>query len=254
MQESRGQGRRHRHHAAERGEAHHDGNDGHHQNADQHCAAHGKGFEGDDQGKTEGGEDRSRLFQVTEADHGRRVADHDTGVVQGDQCQEQADAGGNRRAQRQRDAVDDPFTDAEDRQQEEAHGRDEYGTQCDLPGVAHVQDHGVGEEGVQAHARCEGDRVVGDQAHGRRADGGGQTGGDEHRALVHAGLAEDARVDEQNVGHGQKGRDARQNLGPHVGVVCLELKQPFQHVCSPWRAGRRECIDLNSKAQAAERA
>jgi len=31
--------------------------------------------------------------------------------------------------------------------------------------------------------------------------------------------------------------------------VCLELKQPFQHVCSPWRAWRRECIDLNSKAQ-----
>jgi hypothetical protein len=46
-----------------------------------------------------------------------------------------------------------------------------------------------------------------------------------------------------------KGRDARQNLGAHVGVVCLELKQPFQHVCSPWRARRRECIDLNSKAQ-----
>ncbi|MNZ81066.1 hypothetical protein D3C78_997230 [compost metagenome] len=117
-----------------------------------------------------------------------------------------------------------------------------------------MQDHGVGKEGVQAHARREGDRVVGDQAHGRRADGSCQTGGDKHRALVHAGLAEDARVDEQNVGHGQKGRDARQNLGPHVGVVCLELKQPFQHVCSPWRAGRRECIDLNSKAQAAERA
>jgi hypothetical protein len=33
--------------------------------------------------------------------------------------------------------------------------------------------------------------------------------------------------------------------------VCLELKQPFQHVCSPWRARRRECIDLNSKAQTA---
>ncbi|EPA95669.1 hypothetical protein PG5_38790 [Pseudomonas sp. G5(2012)] len=36
--------------------------------------------------------------------------------------------------------------------------------------------------------------------------------------------------------------------------MCLELKQPFQHVCSPWRARRRECIDLNSKAQTAERA
>ncbi|AKA22343.1 hypothetical protein PCL1606_08870 [Pseudomonas chlororaphis] len=35
--------------------------------------------------------------------------------------------------------------------------------------------------------------------------------------------------------------------------MCLELKQPFQHVCSPWRAGRRECIDPDSKAQTIEK-
>jgi hypothetical protein len=214
-------------------------------------AAHFQRFKRHDQGKAEGREDRGRLLQVTEADHGCRVAHHDARVMQCDQGQEQADTGGNRRAQRQRDTVDDPFADAEDRQQEEQHCRNEHRSQRYLPGVAHVQDHGVGKEGVQAHARRERDRVVGDQAHHRRTDGGCQTRGDEHRALVHAGLAENAWVDEQNVGHGQKGREARQNLGPHVGVVCLELKQPFQHVCSPWRARRRECIDLNSKAQTA---
>ncbi|MNH35260.1 hypothetical protein D3C79_959310 [compost metagenome] len=84
-----------------------------------------------------------------------------------------------------------------------------------------MQDHGVGEEGVQAHARRQGDRVVGDQAHGRRADGRRQAGGDEDRALVHAGLAENARVDEQDVGHGQEGGDARENLGADIGVVCF---------------------------------
>ncbi len=96
--------------------------------------------------------------------------------------------------------------------------------------MAHVQHNGVGKEGVQAHARCQGDRVVGDQAHHRRADGRCQAGGNEHCAFVHAGFAEDARVDEQDVGHRQESRDARKNLGSHVGVVCLELKQPFQHV------------------------
>ena len=134
---------------------------------------------------------------------------------------EQADAGGDRRAQRQGDAVDDPFADAEDRQQEEHGGGNEHCAQRDLPAVAHVQHHGVGEEGVEAHAGGQGDRVVGDQAHDGRADGRCQAGGDEHRALVHAGLAEDARVDEEDVGHGQEGGDPRQDLGAHRGVVRL---------------------------------
>ncbi|MNP20110.1 hypothetical protein D3C76_1126710 [compost metagenome] len=87
--------------------------------------------------------------------------------------------------------------------------------------MAHVQNHGIGEEGVQAHARRQRDRVVGDQAHGRRTDGRGQAGGDEDRTFVHAGLAQDAGVDEQDVGHGQEGGDARKNLGAHIGVVCF---------------------------------
>ena len=172
------------------------------------------------------------MFQVAQAHHGGRVAHHDTGVMQGDQRQEQADAGGNRRAQRQGDGVDDPLTNAEDRQQEKQHRRNEYRAQRHLPGVAHVQDHGVGEEGVEAHARCQGNWVVGDQAHHGRTDGRRQAGGDKHRALVHAGLAEDARVHEQDVGHGQEGGDPRENLGAHIGVVGFELKQLFQHAGS----------------------
>ncbi|MNF84530.1 hypothetical protein D3C84_668980 [compost metagenome] len=161
------------------------------------------------------------MLEVAQAHQGRLVIDDDTGVVQGDQRQEQADTGSNGRTQWQRNAVDDPLTDTKDRQQEEQHRRNEYRTQGHLPGVAHVQDHGVGEEGVQAHARCEGDRVVGDQAHGRGADGGCQAGRDKHRALVHAGLAENARVDEQDIGHGQEGGHARENFGADIGVVCF---------------------------------
>lgn len=167
--------------------------------------------------------------------------------MQGDQRQEQADTGSNRRTQGQGDGIDDPFADAEDRQQEKQHGRDKYRTQRHLPGMAQVQDHGVGKEGVQAHARCQGNRVVGDQTHDRRADGRCQTGGDKQRALVHAGLAENARVDEQDVGHGQECRDTGQNLGTHVSVVCLELKQLFQHACSLWRIRRRDLLTSKSK-------
>ena len=130
--------------------------------------------------------------------------------------------------------MDDPFTDLEDRQPEEDQAGEEHRTQRGLPGVTHGQHHGVGEEGVQAHARCQRDRVVGDQTHDRRADGCRQAGGDEHRAVVHAGLGEDARVDEEDVGHRQEGGDAGQDLGAQRGVVRLELKQLFQH-------GRSSC-------------
>lgn len=95
-----------------------------------------------------------------------------------------------------------------------------------------MQDHGVGKEGVEAHARREGDRVVGDQAHHGGTDGGGQAGRDEDRALVHAGFAQDAWVHEQDVGHGPECRDPRENLGAHIGVVGFELKQLFQHAGS----------------------
>ncbi len=230
LHEGRCQRRRHRHHTAKRREAQHDGHQGDREDADQHRAAHFEVVQRHDQKEAQGSQHRSRLLEVAHADDGGRVADHDSGVMQGDQCQKQADTSGNGRTQGQRDAVDDPFTDAKDRQNEEHHRRDEHCTQRYLPAVTHVQDHGIGKEGVQAHARCKGDRVVGDQPHHRRADGGCQAGGDEYRALVHAGFAEDARVDEQDVGHRQESRDARENLGPHVGVVCLELKQPFQHV------------------------
>ncbi len=221
LQEGRGQRRWHRDHPAERRDAQRDRGHGHRQDTDQHGAANLQRLEGDDQEEAQGGEDRRGFAEVAQTHQGGWVIDDDAGVMQGNQRQEQADAGSNGRAQRQRDAVHDPFADAEDRQQEEQHRGEEHRAQRHLPGVAHVQDHGVGEEGVQAHARRQGDRVVGDDAHGHRADGRGQAGGDEERALVHAGLAEDARVDEQDVGHGQEGGDARENLGAHVGVVCF---------------------------------
>ncbi len=230
MQEGRCQRRRHRHHAGEFGNAQQNADDRHHENADQHRAGHAAGFEADDQEEAEDRQQRLWLAQVAHADHGRRVVDDDAGALQGDQREEQADPRGDGRAQLQRDAVDDPLADLEDRQQEEQARGQEYRAEGHLPGVAHAQHHGVGEESVQAHARRQGDRVVGDQAHHRRAEGRRQAGGDEDRALVHAGFAEDARVDEEDVGHRQEGGETGQHLGAHVGVVRLELEQLFQHV------------------------
>ncbi len=229
MQEGRRQRRWHRHHASELGHPEQDADDRHQEDADQHRAGDAAGFQADDQEEAEDRQQRLRLAEVAHADQGRRVVDDDAGALQGDQREEQADARGDGRAQFQWDAVDDPLADSEDRQQEEQARGDKYRAERDLPGVAHAQHHGVGEEGVEAHAWRQGDRVVGDQAHHRRTDGRRQAGGDEDRALVHAGFAEDARVDEEDVGHGQEGGDTGQDLGTHVGAVRLELEQLFQH-------------------------
>jgi hypothetical protein len=230
LQESRCQRRWHRDQAGKLGHAQGDAGDGYHQNADQYGAGDPACLQADDQEETEDRQQRRRLGQVTEGHLGSRIADHDTGLLQRNQRQEQADAGSNRRAQLQGDAVDDPFANPEHRQHEEQARREEHRTQRHLPGMTHAQHHGVGEKDVQTHARRQSDRVVGDQPHDRRADGRGQAGGDEHRALVHARLAEDARVDEEDVGHGQEGGQAGKQLGAHVAVVSLELEKSFQHV------------------------
>ena len=57
------------------------------------------------------------------------------------------------------------------------------------------------------------------------ADGRRQAGRDEQGTLVHPGFAQDAGVDEQDVGHGQEGGDPGEDFRAHGGVVRLELEE-----------------------------
>jgi hypothetical protein len=62
-------------------------------------------------------------------------------------------------------------------------------------------------------ARGERDRIVGVKPHDDGARRRGEAGGDEHRANVHAGLLQDRRIDEHDVGHGEEGREPSTELG-----------------------------------------
>src|SRR5690606_26958947 len=239
FQQGRHDRRRHGDDAVQRGQAQRDGDGGDGQDADHHGAGDLAGGQGADDEEAQGGQDRTGSGDFAQGDQGGRMINHDAGVLQGDDGQEQADTGADAGTQRQRHAVDDPLADLEGRQQEEKHAGQEHGTQAHLPAVAHGQHHGVGEEGVQAHARSQGDRVVGQQTHQGRADGGGQAGGNEHGALVHAGFRQHGGVDEQDVGHGQEGGETGQDLGAHVGVVRTQLEQLFQHDGFPEAVIRR---------------
>ena len=46
---------------------------------------------------------------------------------------------------------------------------------------------------------------------------------------IHPGGGENLRIDEDDIGHGQEGRDAGQNLAPHGGAVRRQVEQSFKH-------------------------
>ena len=96
---------------------------------------------------------------------------------------------------------------------------EEDGAEGGLPGDAHAFDDGVGEVGVEAHAGCEGERVVGERSHEDGAEGRAEAGGGGDGGEGHAGFGEDGRVDEDDVGHRDEGGEAGEDLGAPVGGV-----------------------------------
>ena len=134
------------------------------EDADQDRALDLQGVERGDHEEAEDREQRRRLGHVAEADEGRLVGDDDAGVLQRDDAEEHADAGGDRAAHRVRDAGDQPAADAGDGQDQEDDAGDEHRAERLLPGEAHGADDGEGEEGVEAHAGRHGDRPVGVEA------------------------------------------------------------------------------------------
>ena len=229
LQEHRGDRRRHVEHAAELLMPGDDRDDGHDQDADDHAAQHPAVLERHDQREAQRRHHDRPALEVAVLHQRRRIADHDAGVLERDQRQEQADAGGDRHLERLRDGVDDPFADRQHADDEEDDAGDEDAAQRHLPGKLHAADHGEGEVGVEPHARRQRDRVVGQERHQQAADRRGDAGRDEHGAERHAGFAEDVRVDEDDVGHGQEGRDPGHDLRPHRRLVLVEFEQSFEH-------------------------
>ncbi len=205
-----------------------------HQDADQRAAHDAPVVERRDQHEAEQHEHRLPVPQVAQGHQRRRMRDHDLGFLERDDAEEQADAGRDRELQVVRDRIDDVLPDAEHRDQKEDHARAEHRRQRLLPAVFVGQHHGEGEEGVDAHAGRERDRIIGVQRHHHRAHRRRHAGGDEHRAGVHAGLAEDRWVDEDDVDHRQERGQAGDEFGADVGALRLEAEIALQR-----RRGRR---------------
>ena len=200
------------------------------QDADQDRARHPAGIERGHQDEPDHGQHHGRRLQVAQRHQRRRVRLDDAGALQADDGEEQADAGRDRQLEALRDGVDHPLADGREADDQEQDAGQEHGAQRRLPGVAHALDDAVGEVGVEPHARRERHGIVGVEPHEGRAERRGQAGGDEHGPLVHAGVGQDRRVDEDDVGHGHERRQAGQQLGPDVGAVLFQFESSLEHV------------------------
>ena len=148
-------------------------------------------------------------------------------VEHADVGHEQADAAADGVLQHFRDGLDDHLTDFGDGDDDVDQAAQEHHAQRLLPGEAEAEAHGVGEEGVQAHAGGLRVRNVGEQAHHERADDGRDDGCQEHAAPRHAGLRQDLRVDDDDVRHGEERRQTGHDFRGYGGAVLLQMEELF---------------------------
>ena len=132
-------------------------------------------------------------------------ARHDNAaVLQSDERDKHTDAHRDGVAQIERNGVDNGLAYLKDGQEDEHNTLDEHSRQRLLPRIAHDNDQRVGEESIDAHARCQRKWHLGIECHHQRGNGGCDDGGREDGAFVHACLTEDNGVDGKDVTHGQK--------------------------------------------------
>jgi hypothetical protein len=155
--------------------------------------------------------------EVAEGDGGGGAGDDDACVAESDECDEEADASTDCGVELMGDGGEKALADAGVCECEEDDAGEEDGAEGGLPGDVHGFDDGVGEVGVEAHAGCEGERVVGEGSHEDAAEGRAETGGGGDGGEGHAGLREDGRVDEDDVGHRDEGGEPGDNFGAPVG-------------------------------------
>ncbi len=168
-----------------------------------------------------------------EIDERCAVVHDDTGVLQADERDEQADTGGDRGLDSGRDGVKDHLAQAGDGQQDEDDAVNQNENQRVCVAQAEGEADGVDEECVQAHAGRLRQRQVGQQTDENGADDGGDGGRDVDRAVADSAEAgEHTGVDHQNVGHCHEGRHTGHDLGAHGRAVLLYLKE-IAHVGKP---------------------
>ena len=126
--------------------------------------------------------------------------------------------------------VDDLLTELEERHQDEDTTLDKDRRQGDGPGVRDVfqftETDRKGKVSVEAEAGGQGDRVVRDESHQERGERRSESSGNEDAVRVHD-VTEDARVDRQDVGHGEERGQTGDDLRTNCRSTFFELEKSF---------------------------
>lgn len=106
-----------------------------------------------------------RLVKVCEGHLCTFVGDDDTAVLQTDKGDEESDTAADGRLHTCRNGVSNQLPNLKEREEDEKDTLDEDSRQCELPPVAHPETHGKDEEGVDAHAGCQSERLLRIEGH-----------------------------------------------------------------------------------------
>ena len=217
-------GRRHGDNAVEVGDAQGDAHNGGDENADEQRARNPLDQQSRRQQNAADGQQDSGIVEIAQREERSLGRSHDAGALEADEGDEETDARADGATEHKRNGLDNLLAHAREGEQHEDDALNEDGRQSELPGVAHRDAHGEGEEGVQAHAGSQRERQLGVEGHDGGGHNGGDAGGGEHGALIHAGGGENAGVHGQNVGHREEGGDAADDLlaDSHRGGVKTE--------------------------------
>ena len=169
------------------------------------------------------------------------MIDHQAGILQADDGEEKADARRHGDLDRVRDRPHHRPPHTGDGQHHKEHTLDENRRQGHLPADPERADDTESEIGVEAHAGRQCDRKVGQKSHRQAGQSRRQRRRRGDILGRHASLGKDLRIDDEDVGHGEKSHHARTHLRPHAGAVLFEPEDAFEpihgSIVATWRVG-----------------
>ena len=145
--------------------------------------------------------------KVREAHLRTLVGNDDAAVLQTDEGDEKSYTASDGRLHTCWNGVRYQLPDFEEREEDKEDSLDEDCRQRELPTVAHPQTDGKDEKGVDAHTRCQSERLLGIERHHQRSDDGCQ---------------EDAGVHGQDIGHGEESSEPGIDLRSHLMLCRVE--------------------------------
>ncbi len=198
------------------------------EDADEDGAADLFDFERDHEDESEEREGGGGIADVAEADEGCGIADDEAGVAKADEGDEESDAAGDGCIEFMGNGAQDHLADAGGGEREEDDAGEEDRAERRLPRDMHLEADGVGEVGIEAHARGERDGIARDDAHENGTERRGEAGGGGDGGQRNARGGENGGIDQHDVGHREEGGDAGKNLGAPVGSQMCEFKIAFE--------------------------